>query len=247
MITDIYIDAYLCSIYAAARAIKDLNRRLKSERTYDSPREAIESTAEWYARDWWEKQPYYVEVMSEKEALINDVCERWQVPYTIVHGYNSTTAAYDAGKRFRTKIDNGRQVLVLYVGDFDPSGLQMQEDLEERINLVAGSTGSIEVKRLGLTREQVRQYRLPGQKVKLPAEKKEGDGRLKKGEDSRAAKYVKQHGKLCWEVDALPPELIPNFIEQAVEAVIDNKKLGHAQTMQEREKKRLLKLANEWK
>jgi hypothetical protein len=120
----------------------------------------------------------------------------------------------------------------------------MQEDLERRINLVADGRGSIKVKRLGLTKEQVRRYRLPGQKVKTKAT--DDGSRLKKGEDSRAAKYVKQHGKLCWEVDALPPEVIPNLIERAVKAVIDEAKWGHVKTREEYEKKKLLKLAKEW-
>jgi hypothetical protein len=62
-----------------------------------------------------------------------------------MHGHASATAVYDAAG---ASLESERPLCVLYVGDFDPSGMHMSEiDLLERIGryggfAVAGHCGS---------------------------------------------------------------------------------------------------------
>lgn len=72
------------------------------------------------------------------------------------------------------------------------------------------------VKHIGLTKEQILQYNLPPNPTKMT--------------DTRSAEYVKRHGKTCWEVDALKPEvliqLVRSFIESTIDMTVYNKQLA---------------------
>ncbi len=76
-------------------------------------------------KDRWDDQQQLVEVWSEKSTIggtIRPVLDELGVTFRVMHGFGSATAicsaAQDGIKRART---------VLYVGDFDPSGLYMSE------------------------------------------------------------------------------------------------------------------------
>ena len=67
-----------------------------------------------------------------------------------VHGFSSATTVHDVAED-----DDGRELIVLYVGDFDPTGMFMSErDLPERLAKYGGD--HVKLKRIALTREQVR-------------------------------------------------------------------------------------------
>jgi hypothetical protein len=63
------------------------------------------------------------------------------------------------------------------------------------------------VKSIGLTMDQIKQYKLPHNPAKIT--------------DPRAAEYVKKHGQKSWEVDALKPDVLTALVEQAIKAELD--------------------------
>jgi hypothetical protein len=139
-------------------AIEDRTRNLQG-RTYGSsdPNWIIGSAGYDYREDLWGSgQDHYVEVWIEKEALvgvISGVCSRWRVPYFASRGYNSDSEAYAAAGRFKDKIECGIRPAIFYLGDHDPSGLQMDADHFERLGQLSGYV--IDFRRLALTRDQV--------------------------------------------------------------------------------------------
>jgi hypothetical protein len=67
-----------------------------------------------------------------------------------VHGFTSATDAHNAAED-----DDGRPLYVLYVGDYDPSGMNMSEsDLPKRFAEYGGD--HIILKRIALKSEHVR-------------------------------------------------------------------------------------------
>jgi hypothetical protein len=67
-----------------------------------------------------------------------------------VHGFNSATNVHDISED-----DDGRPLIILYVGDFDPSGMYMSKaDSPKRF--ANYDSDHISVKRIALTRKQVR-------------------------------------------------------------------------------------------
>jgi hypothetical protein len=95
-------------------------------------------------------------VWSEKgtvRGVLKPVLDHYAVGFNPVHGFNSATEVYRSAQD-----DDGRELIALYVGDFDPSGMYMSEaDLPKRLEGYGGD--HITIKRIALTREHVR--RLP--------------------------------------------------------------------------------------
>lgn len=159
--------------------------------------------------DYWLRQENYVEVWVEKEALANVVdraCDPLKVPFMPTKGYLSASEAWRAGRRFKRARDRGKNVIMLHLGDHDPEGIDMTRDNRERLETY--SEGSVEVHRLGLTLEQVREYNPPPNFAKETS--------------SRYEQYIDRFGiEECWELDALEPGVIVDLIKNAVEPYID--------------------------
>ena len=95
---------------------------------------------------------------------------------------------------------DGRRTVVLYVGDHDPSGLDMDRDLADRLRRLGAD---VELERLALTAAQVDEYRLPPQPTKSG--------------DSRAFGYSRDHAG-SWELDALPADALAGLVSDAIAA-----------------------------
>ena len=141
--------------------------------------------------------------MVEKQALegvLNPVCAKWGISFTSNKGYSSASALYDTAKRLARKMDQGKNVVVLYLGDHDPSGIDMTRDLRDRLSLFARKT--VDVKRLALNISQVRFLNLPPNPAKMT--------------DSRAANYTAKFGRDSWELDAMAPRELAAVITASV-------------------------------
>jgi hypothetical protein len=197
-------------------AIEDRTRTVQTHAFWNSPDHIISEDAEVYREDLWGGQRYRPEVWIEKDALIGvieGVCTELRVPYFAHRGNNSQTLQYQAGKRFAGYLDHGLIPLVLHLADHDPNGIDMTRDNIERLRLYARA--DIEVRRIALNLDQVRQYAPP------PSFAKE--------KDKRFPAYVRQFGtRECWELDALPPTVIANLIRSEIEGLIDQRAWGAA-------------------
>lgn len=172
----------------------------------------------------WNDQPYQVEVWCEKAALssvLEPVCRRHHVRFLACRGYASSTAVYEAAKRFK----NVGKVRILYLGDHDPSGLDMTRDINERLLLLTEGRVPFKVERLALNWEQVQQYRLPPNPAKLT--------------DSRAKQYIQQYGRESWELDALEPAVLDRLVDSRIDQLRD-RDLYWSQLQQEDHDRELL-------
>ena len=112
--------------------IVDETRSLERASTWDDPEEYARSVARSYRRDFWDQQPVRVEVWSEKgtiRGVLAPVLDEYGVGFRVMHGFASATSVHDVADD-----DDGRELIALYVGDYDPSGLYMSEqDLPARL------------------------------------------------------------------------------------------------------------------
>lgn len=188
--------------------IEDRSRETQFVSHWDSPADVIDSAARAFRRDKWLDQPWYVEVQVEKQALegiLIPVCQRLDIGFAANRGYSSSSTLYETGHRLRNKARRGKQILVLYLGDHDPSGIDMTRDIEERLEMFA--RGRVHVKRLALNMNQVEQYNPPENPAKTT--------------DSRYEQYIRRFGESSWELDALEPRLLARLVTEAVEEVRD--------------------------
>jgi len=180
-------------------AIEDRTRNLHRLPSWESPGVLLTSAAEQFRLDKWADQPYRPEVWIEKDALvgvIESVCTELQVPYFACRGYCSQSEMWAAAQRLGA-YEGG--AVVLYLGDHDPSGIDMSRDIEDRLEMFEAFA---RVERLALNIGQVRDYNPPPNPAKMT--------------DTRASDYVQQFGRESWELDALEPAVIAGLIRDAV-------------------------------
>lgn len=100
--------------------IKDRGREMVENPHWNNPIHFMEVVAPQYRFDLWLDQPNYVEVMVEKQALegvLMPVCRSLDIPFTANKGYSSSSAMYEASKRFIKRAELGKELFVVYLGD----------------------------------------------------------------------------------------------------------------------------------
>jgi hypothetical protein len=117
-------------------AIEDRGRTPYIPYEVDDLEDALQDTIDLYRLNRQKGQTNNVEVWSEKDAL-SGIFKRTTIKYhvklVVNKGYTSSSAAYAAYQRFCEKILDDKKVLILYLGDHDPSGLDMIRDIKERL------------------------------------------------------------------------------------------------------------------
>jgi len=189
--------------------IEDRERSVYRLPTYSDPSDVIDEAAGRFHMDRLRGQPRRVEVWVEKKALqsvVRGPANRWGLRYFPCKGYASDTSLWNAAQRHRRHWEKRSQgVTVLHLGDMDPSGVNMTEDITER--LVQYGAHQTVVRRIALNPEQVQEYNPPPQ----PA----------KESDSRHADFVEKYGEHSYELDALDPEVITDLINKHVREILD--------------------------
>jgi hypothetical protein len=224
--------------------IKDRGREMVSNPHWDDPAEFMTAVAPQYRFDLWEDQETYVEVMVEKQALegvLIPVCRGLDVPFTANKGYSSSSALYEASKRFLKAAEQNKELHVIYLGDHDPSGIDMSRDVLDRLNLFInvslgfqeGEGDLLNVNRVALNMDQIKQLKPPENPAKLT--------------DSRADSYIAKFGRSSWELDAIEPRQLARLVTNAIRAVMDVKKFERNERKQEQGRNALLKFAKQYK
>lgn len=189
-------------------AIEDRGRNTIQNSHWFRPADIIDSAVRSFAIDKWLTQDNYIEVMVEKQALegvLQPVCATLDIPFTSNKGYSSSSALYECGKRYESKLADGKTCHIIYLGDHDPSGIDMTRDVLERINLFANGIAEdsdVSVHRVALNIDQVRSLKPPENPAKLT--------------DSRAGEYIRKFGRSSWELDAIRPDALAKLVTAAV-------------------------------
>ena len=172
----------------------------------------------------WDDQDCYLEVLVEKEALagiLEQVTSKYHVSLLANKGYPSASAMHDVAQRM-INYEPHRDCLILYMGDHDPSGIDMPRDIRARLEKFGSSA---RVNHIALSMDQINEYDLPPN----PAKKT----------DPRSRKYYETHGKHSWELDALDPDTLVRILESHILKYLDVKKYNEALRREQREKDEL--------
>ena len=213
-------------------AITDRTRPNRGNSHWDSPQEIIEAVAEQFRIDTRQDQPYYIEVWVEKDALIGIVqqaCTQLDIPYMSCRGYVSQSSMWEAARRFVQMENDGRETILIHLGDHDPSGIDMTRDIQERLVLF---NSECRVDRIALDMRQIEAYTPPPNPAKIT--------------DSRSGDYIRRFGQESWELDALDPRVITELIEKNVDDYTDEKKLKRRIVQQTQHRVELSNVAKRW-
>ena len=159
----------------------------------DALRDALVGVAAFYRRDRTEGQPFSIFLGVEKRGMVEQLSSWFAgfgVPIIATGGFASQTYCDDIARLAQRQ---DRPAVLLYAGDFDPTGEDIERDLIQRTDCWKHT------RRVALTPQQVRDYGLPEYRP-TDAERRKLEG------DPRAEAFADRHGSLVqYEVDALPP------------------------------------------
>jgi len=222
-------------------AIEDRVRVPTNPQIFEDIEEIIMVAMHSYKLDRWKGQEYYVELWTEKDALssvISPLCKKWQISFIVNRGYTSASSIFESKQRLLDQVWKNKKCIILYLGDHDPSGLDMIRDIRERLeefmnynkgirqenlessiphdygenlNLTQDMIDNyLQVIPIALTQEQIKNYNPPPNFAKI--------------KDPRAKDYIGTYGNTSWEVDALRPEVLQELIEKSILKYLDIEK-----------------------
>ena len=250
--------------------IVDRTRNLAGGAHWTDPAEIVRSAATGYRIDKREDQEVYVEVWVEKEALagvIGRAAHALDVNYFSCRGYVSQSEQHAAAERFQRRIEMGQKVVVVHLGDHDPSGIDMTRDIEHRISrfltvglgyidadeplepeadadtlLVAGhqADGFDQFPELPLF--SVRRIALNGDQI---AEFNPPPNPAKLT-DSRIGSYLAEYGDKSWELDALEPSVLDGLIRDEVAVFTEWGKFDALRAQEAAERATLAEIADNY-
>jgi hypothetical protein len=162
----------------------------------------------------------YVEVWLEKEALsgvIFPTTADYDVPLMCAKGYPSLSFLYGAAKYI-----TGLEVpaYIYHLGDFDPSGVNAGEKIEQTLKEMAPDADII-FERIAVTPEQIEDWDLPT--------------RPTKSSDTRS----KTFGDISVELDAIAPDDLRQLVEQTINRHLPQDQLQILKIAEEDERRQL--------
>jgi hypothetical protein len=183
--------------------IVDETREAERASLWSDPQSYMHAVRRSYRKDLWNSQPYAVEVWSEKGTVrgtLAPVLNEYGVAFRVQHGFGSATSVHEAAEDSRNRF-----IIVLYVGDFDPSGMHMSEvDLPNRLERYGGE---VYIRRIALR---------PADLPELPS-----FPAFTKSRDPRYRWFVERYGDTCWELDAMSPVVLRERVKAEIESHID--------------------------
>ena len=179
--------------------LADNTRWQRKPRTFNGVEEALKATAALYRKNLWANADAYVEIWIEKDALagvLYPVTSMNDVPLMVARGYASLSFLCGAAEAIN-ELDV--PAYIYHLGDFDPSGVNAGEKIEETLRELAPDA-DIYFERLAVTAEQIAEWNLPT--------------RPTKASDTRAKNFG---SAISVELDAIEPNQLRALVQEAIE------------------------------
>jgi len=151
-----------------------------------------------------------IELWVEKDSIrnfIGKLAVKYRLGIQVLRGFASLSMYRRALERARKR----GVTMVLYIGDWDPSGLLIEKVAQGEMDHEIG----IKFVRLAITMEQIKRFRPPSRPVNI--------------KDSRAKEYIEKYGDRCWEVEAIRPRTLLKLIEKGLRENVPPKFLVEAE------------------
>lgn len=199
--------------------IVDATRRGHFTPTYGSGGEFVAAMASAYRGTLWTADLPLVEVWAESRSIaatLESECRRLAVALYPSGGFASDTLVHEAAEDIDRR-DHDRAV-VLYVGDFDPAGVLIDRDIEDKLR--GHLTTPLEFRRLAINREQIAAFDLPT--------------KPRKATDRRRPDIAE-----TVEAEAMPAATLRGIVAGAVESYLPTGALAATKAAEESERRYL--------
>jgi len=204
-------------------SIRDDGDVVPSEPGFTGPDDFWENVQAW-AEDYFVRpdSDTYVEIWVEAAGMVPQievVANRFGVRVIPGGGFSSTSARRRAAHRLQAIAKTGKRVVILLIGDFDPSGGSIMDCLAE--DVIAFGATEAEFIRLAVTEEQARQYDLPSAPQKAT--------------DLRG-----EHMAETWQAEALDPPVLASIVEDKLMELIGADAVALAEERTEKERDEII-------
>lgn len=180
-----------------------------------------------FARDLMQSQSAYYEIVIEKltiKGFIDDmVAQKYTIKTVCLRGQSSIDSRYQLAQRFKA---SGKKYLVLFVlSDCDPSGDAICQSTVHSLRDEFGiDPNCVKAIRVAMTHAQADQYRAATSIEGFGLELK-GTGR---SAETMKRRFIERHGREdCYELEAVPPEVLAEILDNEIRANIDIEAYNH--------------------
>ncbi len=173
-----------------------------------------------YRMDFWASLPEYVHIICEKDAIagtLAPITQEYDVALSPLRGYSSLSFANEIATTWN---QTDKPVFCYYLGDFDPSGFDLERDIRQKLERLVHRPFTWT--RLGVNPGDFEQFDL------LPLAVKE--------KDKRAVGFIEEHGTQCAELDAIPSGELRRRVQEAISTHIPQEEWERLQHVEEIER-----------
>jgi hypothetical protein len=206
--------------------ITDASRRGYFVNTYSNASDFLRRMNSLYRADLWQDADYYSEIWTESRSIagvVQDDCEELAVSLYPAGGFTSISLAFQAAEYINDE-HAGREVVIFYIGDYDPAGVLIDVALERELREHLAPEIELSFRRIGITEEQVIEHDLPTKPRK---------------ENDRRALHVKE----TVEAEAMPAGVLRELLRDEIEALLPIGALAVAKVAEASEREQLERAA----
>ncbi|MCY2989824.1 MAG: hypothetical protein NTY19_18420 [Planctomycetota bacterium] len=211
--------------------IVDHLRQTQKPSSWTGLADFVDTVRDVYRKDFWTRLPHHVEIFVEKDAMaaaLQPATEGYDVALHVARGYISTSYCHSVAVQWR---EIKKPIFAYYLGDWDPSGLDIERDLQAKLERYSGR--EFEWSRLGVVPSDFDAFDL----LSLAP----------KASDNRAKAFTAEHGNRCAELDAVPPGELRRRVEEAIREHIDAEEWGRLQLVEKVEQETITKFMDQLK
>lgn len=139
-------------------------------------------------------------------------------------GFSSLSFIHQAAEQ-NNATDDGRPLVVFYIGDYDPAGVLIDVSLERELREHLKPSIELDFRRIAINEHQIEQHNLPT--------------KPRKESDKRSL-----HIKATVEAEAMPARDLRHMLRAKVESLLPANALRIAKVAEESERKHLILMAN---
>lgn len=164
--------------------------------------EYLRHCAAAYRLNLWQYSGYYIEVWTEKDAIaaaVNGIAREWNLLTFVCRGDPSMSSLASCASTFNANRDAEFKPVILYLGDYDESGLAIPKTIEQKLK--KNHDCEVELIRVGINEDHILRFNLPTRPAK-------GDRR---GESIEYAV----------DIDAMKPADLRKILAHEIETFID--------------------------
>ncbi len=120
-----------------------------------------------YRLNLWKDSDYYIEVWTEKDAIaaaVHTIAQEWNLRTFVCRGDPSMSSLDSCSRTFNANRKAGYKPVVLYLGDYDESGLAIPKTIREKLK--KNHDCDVELIRVGINQDHILRFNLPTRPAK---------------------------------------------------------------------------------